>query len=630
MLVSLKSVAALTIGLTSFAVADFGVVANAVATPTIQSSNGPQLGPGFENNPAARSQTGSQAEWGANGSASIADDNRIAETSQPLPPAPSAPLRFLPNSPNEATYTQAAESEMNQYNGPQPDDATNRFSDNAAQAGNGFSFSDSAPSGNIEQNELRGSDDSNADGVMLPPATPNRPSSQPLQPQRMDSSSSRQGNRPWETQTQTQSQPPQQPQSFQPQQQQQQQPPQAFHATQPQSMQFQSQPSLPAAQPPQYQQQSQQHQPFRAQPTDSTISDPSVRPTTFNQLPAAPAPQTELAIQLIERYLVDNAPDPLPGQPTKLVDLIRQPIASNRRPAMVSQYWETWYDWSTMLSRAEYVNWLNGISASSGPSDSALLNAAKGSAANQLLAAEIQLGKSQSKLLDYMPMQTTIPGNNRPMLPLPSDQPLIKKYNTNYDLFQSYGRIPARLRGVDAMLPKTLELICQRAETVELAYAAAEAARNGLANRQSDLRTVLEAGRLWRTAEQDLIASVTSYNQAIADYSLSVADPSQSPETLVAMLISKPQTLSANPVQPGFGNGGQQPTALTQGGYRQNGYNQGGLNQTSNQSGGFTSSQAAFNPNQGAPSQFSATPTAPLQTRSANADFGQPNNQFGR
>ncbi len=263
--------------------------------------------------------------------------------------------------------------------------------------------------------------------------------------------------------------------------------------------------------------------------------DNQIQPTAFNQEANLRTNPNALAMQLLSRYDVDNAPDPLPGRPTTLLEMLRQPIAANQRRAMVSQYWETYYDWATFLSRAEQLSWLSSISAPSSPADQALLRAAKSAASNQVLAAEIQLGKSQARLMDFLP------ASQADLLPLPADKPLVQKYNTNYELYQQNGMMPSRLRGIDGMLPKVLKLIQNRADTVQLARAAADDARKSLAARQTTLASVLEAMRIWRAAEQDMVASVTSYNQAIADYSLSIAQGGQTPEQLVAMLIAKPK-----------------------------------------------------------------------------------------
>lgn len=274
---------------------------------------------------------------------------------------------------------------------------------------------------------------------------------------------------------------------------------------------------------------------FNALPVDrSTPVDNQVRPTGFNQITNRSRNPNELARQLLGRYEVGNAPSPLPGRPTSLLEMLRQPIPVSQRRTMVSQYWETYYDWATFLSRAEHLSWLNSIASPSSPADQALLRAAKSAAGNHVLAAEIQLGKSQSRLTDFLP-------NRSDLLPLPSDKPLVQKYKTNYELYRQHGMIPTRLRGIDEMLPKTLRLIQNRAETVQLAKTAADNGKQALTSRQSSLATVLEAARIWRAAEQDLVATVTNYNKAIADYSLTIARSNQSPEQIVGMLIAKPK-----------------------------------------------------------------------------------------
>lgn len=207
---------------------------------------------------------------------------------------------------------------------------------------------------------------------------------------------------------------------------------------------------------------------------------------------------------------------------------------------MVHQYWETYYDWANYVSTQQYQQWLTQIPSLVSSSDKAMLEAAIAVAGNKTLAAEIQLNKSQSGLLQYMPNW-----RSSDHLPLPNDLPLIQKYKTNYELYRSRQLMPVSLRGIDKMLPKTLELITRRAEAVKLTKVAADQILNGLSTGQSDLTSILEAGRVWRAAERDLVASVVSYNQAIGDYSMSVTGGYQAPEEVVAMLIAKPQTIVA-------------------------------------------------------------------------------------
>ncbi len=268
--------------------------------------------------------------------------------------------------------------------------------------------------------------------------------------------------------------------------------------------------------------------------------DTNVRPTGFMQPVAPPERSTDLAKRLIARYSADNVSDALPGQPTRLIEMLRQPISVQMRRPMVHQYWETYFDWANYISAKQYEQWLTRLPTSVSPSEKTMLDAAIAIAGDRTLAAEIQLGKSQSGLLQYMPNW-----RSSDLLPLPDDLPLIQKYKTNYELYRSRQLMPVSLRGIDQMLPKTLELINRRAESVQLAKVAVDQVLSALANGQSDLVSVLEAGQVWRAAERDLVASVVGYNQAIGDYSMSVTGGYQSPEEVVAMLIAKPQAVVA-------------------------------------------------------------------------------------
>lgn len=185
--------------------------------------------------------------------------------------------------------------------------------------------------------------------------------------------------------------------------------------------------------------------------------------------------------------------------------------------------------------------WLGRLNAGPSPAQQALLEAARSEARNTTLASQIQLGKSQSLLMQYMP--------NRPaeFLPLPSDKPLIGNYRTEYEKYKYFQMMPVNLRGIDQILPKQLQLIADRAKTVNVAKSAANQMAQALSNRQTTLQSVLEAAREWRISEKKLVGSVVSYNQAIADYALTVAQGYQSPQAVAAMLIAKPKTSTTQP-----------------------------------------------------------------------------------
>lgn len=221
------------------------------------------------------------------------------------------------------------------------------------------------------------------------------------------------------------------------------------------------------------------------------------------------------------------------GTPVRLQELLLEPLNGSQRKQMVVQYWETYYDLAALKIATDYEAWLSSISTSG--AEQGLLTAAQGMAADQQLAAKIQLGKSQSRLLDFMP-------NPRPneFAPLPADEPLVEHYVTDYEKYKRVRALPTSLRGIDPMLASTLKLITQRAETVSTAKKAADQAGQSVRNRQIPLASAIAAGQLWRDAQLDMVASTISYNQAISDFVLTL-EPNRSPEQLTAFMLGAPK-----------------------------------------------------------------------------------------
>ncbi len=246
----------------------------------------------------------------------------------------------------------------------------------------------------------------------------------------------------------------------------------------------------------------------------------------------APAIDPSVARSILKQYELNGTADPLPGQPIRLIDLMmRTPL--HQRRAMINQYWETYYDWANLTAARQHLQTLAQIPAPQEPSGLGLLNAARSHAENDILADEIQLVKSQSKLQDFW-LQGMPAGNA--MLPLPSDTPLVQEYETHYDWYASRGMLPQRLRGFDQVLPKALQLIADRGNTVRTAKSAMNQARSS----RGGVSAMLSAADLCKRSEESMIASVVNYNRAIADYSLAIAPPHSSPDQVVSMLVNVP------------------------------------------------------------------------------------------
>ena len=279
-------------------------------------------------------------------------------------------------------------------------------------------------------------------------------------------------------------------------------------------------------------------------PMGTPRTDNQVRPVKFqenaNRSPLIPKRKTNtrVAKELLDRYAVDQAPDPLPGRPVRLKEMLEKTPQHLRRK-MVHQYWETYYDWATLLKAANQLKWLGQVSPPRSQNERVLLNAARQAAENQVLSAEIQLGKSQSKLKQLMTA-----GPQDDLLPLPADRPIVRGYNTHYDYYDQRGQIPAEYKGFNTVLPKMRQLVANRAETVQTATSAVNQTRNAFASGAADLGTLLEGVRLWNDAEQILISSVVNYNQAIGDYSLRLFAQGKSPQQIANMLVVKQKAVA--------------------------------------------------------------------------------------
>ncbi len=240
--------------------------------------------------------------------------------------------------------------------------------------------------------------------------------------------------------------------------------------------------------------------------------------------------------QLLQPYDVSSVQGPLPGRPVSLDELLRStPIPA--RLNMLRQYWDTYFDWATLQNRRSWANWLGQLPRARTDPQQLILQTARSMAADELLAAEIQLAESQSKLHQLAVRRDDL-------LPLPLNEPLTGNYITHYDWYASRQIMPAKLKGINEMLPRNQTLISQRANTVQQAVSARNQASQAFASGQIGVADLLQAGQNWQTSLQGFVGSVVSYNQAISDYALNLTSPQKPVDQILTMLVpkSKPVT----------------------------------------------------------------------------------------
>ena len=256
------------------------------------------------------------------------------------------------------------------------------------------------------------------------------------------------------------------------------------------------------------------------------------------------APRSKNTIKnIISQFSIAQTSQPLPGVPVTLEEMLRT-TQTQSRLSMVQQYWETYFDWATLQNRQQYEKWLNSLPGNRPATDGLLLQTAKSMAKNESLAAEIQLSRSQSVL------QEISRANPEEMLPLPLNDPVTSRYITHYDWYATRQMVPAKLKGINEMLPRTYQLLGQRAETVGQAQQARNQTLAAYNAGRAGMAAVLESGRAWQSATQSLIATVVSYNKAISDYALTITPPQKSIADIASMLVSKSKPISANELTP--------------------------------------------------------------------------------
>jgi hypothetical protein len=276
----------------------------------------------------------------------------------------------------------------------------------------------------------------------------------------------------------------------------------------------------------------------------AAFEEPVKSPSTSNGSGGSETSIEGMSVDLARRWIDQNVvdlysnPAGLNFRPISLVELLRQPATTNRRTEMVNHYWETWIQWAELNSRIQFANWINNITVSGSQPEVQLLSTRKSESDRQVLEAKKLLSTAQARLESFMlPVSKASDEVYQP--PLPSDNPLIHPYVTNYQLYKKYRLMPEKFRNIDRDLEDILTQIVGQTQAAQSAKSAAALQLKAYLGSQESLNSVVTAGQTWRLAEMNLIKTVAKYNQKIADYALTVSEGTHSPETISAMLIGK-------------------------------------------------------------------------------------------
>lgn len=213
--------------------------------------------------------------------------------------------------------------------------------------------------------------------------------------------------------------------------------------------------------------------------------------------------------------------------PLRLVDVLNQGQMRGNRRQLIDHYWETFDAWAQSVSAKQHRDWLNGLRVSKSTEQSTI-GVAKSNAQNEVTSTRIEFGKSQSKLMSILGTRASI---------VPSDLPTVTMVKTNFQAFKERGLIPARLETIDQTLKDLHDLVLSRADTVLLAERTAEQVEGYYKSNRATIEQLLGAGRDWRSAEADFLASTIQYNKVYADYAMSLPYGQAPVEQVVAMLV---------------------------------------------------------------------------------------------
>jgi hypothetical protein len=180
----------------------------------------------------------------------------------------------------------------------------------------------------------------------------------------------------------------------------------------------------------------------------------------------------------------------------------------------------------------------------SAPADAAALLAAQSGAAATLREAEAAVLAAQNDLAAHLRLAADA------ALPLPSDQPLVGAYLTNYQSLFASRLPPPIVRVIDRTLPIRLSAINDRTIAVQAARDAALAAWDAYQAGRADFHAVLASHEFHLRQRRAMIETVCRYNHDIGEYAVAVLDPNLPAQQLVLALIETKSTEKQGDVRP--------------------------------------------------------------------------------
>jgi len=272
-------------------------------------------------------------------------------------------------------------------------------------------------------------------------------------------------------------------------------------------------------------------------------AQPKGAATTQRGLSSVHAGQQKLRPpELMAEALANVKEGRLKGAPTSLTGALARSTDRQQQIKIAQAYW------NLAAAQANYHFELENESrlhrSTRGDKWEALARSARASSAAAVDDAELAVLDAQQQLAGQMN------GTSAEELPLVIDRPHTGQYRTYFDDLFSGRTAPPRLQLIDRMLPTLRLSIDVHAEAIQAGRDAVMATADDLRAGDSDLDALLRALDELGREQRAFVAAARKYNQAIAEYALSVANPGEAEAKLGAMLIKNPATEPAKSSRP--------------------------------------------------------------------------------
>ncbi|MBP89198.1 MAG: hypothetical protein CMJ64_21195 [Planctomycetaceae bacterium] len=219
----------------------------------------------------------------------------------------------------------------------------------------------------------------------------------------------------------------------------------------------------------------------------------------------------------------------LHGDATPLVSALGL-ADSTTRSRILKSYWSL----SVAIGRYAFAEhealYLQKLRRPQARTEDAMLQAHAARASARRSQARLNAIHWQERLSELLP-------NREAGLPVPADMPFVGVYRTQIENLYGRDQAPRRLQEIDRALPHELDIISRRAESIaafeRLVTELSEAYETGAAS----LGQVLQATEELSEERTKFLDVVLSYNENIADYSLSVVGANAPVTTLLSTLI---------------------------------------------------------------------------------------------